>query len=106
MAALAQGPMLRMLSHTWGGGEVTKKGGGGDTQSRRHRDGDDEGTMRGQTSKEKVANWVPDCASLPYTSISSTSSCGADFPPGGGGGGHGVSSPTLCHLNTPPPWGH
>lgn len=26
------------------------------------------------TSKEKVASWVPDWASLPYTSISSTSS--------------------------------
>lgn len=72
MAALAQGPMLRMLSHTCGHGSGQAAGWPGPgNHSEPHL-----------TSKEYVASCVPDCASLPYTSISSTSSCGTDLPPG------------------------
>mgnify|MGYP006996372623 CR=1 FL=1 len=72
MAALAQGPMLRMLSHTCGHGSGQEAGWPGPgNHSEPHL-----------TSKEYVASCVPDCASLPYTSISSTSSCGTDLLPG------------------------
>ena len=106
MAALAQGPMLRMLSHTLGGGEGVEvtQGGVTETSPGGGRGGDNVGTRRGQRGDgPRRRRWPTGCPTAPRCRTPQS------HPPRPGpltsllgGGDRGTGSPTPPNVTSPP----